>query len=44
MDRTLTALLLGEDIVEADDPQIRMIKVAHSKSNKPLDDPKIEYT
>lgn len=44
MDRTLTGLMLGADIVKADDPQIRMIKVAHSKSNKPLDDPKIEYT
>jgi sialate O-acetylesterase len=44
MDRTLTGLMLDEDIVMANDPQIRMIKVAHSKANKPLDDPKIEYT
>lgn len=44
MDRTLTGLMLGADIVKADDPMIRMIKAAHAKANRPLDDPKIEYT
>ncbi|MDF7808793.1 sialate O-acetylesterase [Pontiellaceae bacterium B12219] len=44
MDRTLTGLMLGEDIVQANHPLIRQIKMAHRKSSKEESDPVVEYT
>lgn len=44
MDRTLTGLELGEDIVQANHPLIRQIKMARRKASKEENDPVVEYT